>query len=412
MAEPPSPKDVFLCPVCGLARGPESRPFDDMPPAPWAGHPPPPYGRVYGSSAFHMCPACGFESGYDDDAGANGRNVSFERYLREWLARGASWSRRDLEPPADWDVAATLASIGKGIKATGPEPDDVLLHLPGLRLPVGIWVLRTGSDGWTVASARVAWPGDKARTLVYGDRFRARVMDDGSLEWIERLAAPNQCWTLGPLSRAGRAALQEPLKRVFDTGGFWDMHLRPRYLHLVFPEDATIEQLALVEELRAGAAALAPSAASIEPLLDAEQIAALLDRTSAEDRASFRSDPLDGQAKEGSIGGSQVFAAVHRGQDLGLVWASPADGPGPWATLGGLWVASNERSKGIGSRLLEALIIWARDAGYERLRQEIHPSHHQAITMTSQMGMRGTKRQPPDAPAPLIEGRREFWMEL
>ena len=80
--------------------------------------------------------------------------------------------------------------------------------------------------------------------------------------------------------------------------------------------------------------------------------------------------------------------------------------------IGGLWVALNERQKGIGSRLLEALIARARDAGFERLRQEIHPSNQAAITMTSQMGMRSARRKRPGQPVPLVDGRREFWMGL
>ena len=199
---------------------------------------------MYGANAYRMCSACGFESGYDDDAGANGRNVSFERYLREWLARGAPWSRRELGPPADWNLAKTLANIGRGLEATDPESDDVRLHLPGVRLPARARTLRFAPDEWTLASARITWPGEDARTLIDGDRFRAIEREDKSLEWRERLASPNQCWTLGPLSRSGRAELQEALKRVFDLGGVWDMNLRPCYLHIAFPEEASPKQLA------------------------------------------------------------------------------------------------------------------------------------------------------------------------
>ena len=84
---------MFACPVCG-AEELSVPPYEDWPPSPGVVLSPP-YHRTLGGASFEICPNCGFEFGYDDDAGANGIGFSFEAWRTQWEQQGsARWSSR------------------------------------------------------------------------------------------------------------------------------------------------------------------------------------------------------------------------------------------------------------------------------------------------------------------------------
>jgi hypothetical protein len=60
-----------------------------------------------GGASDEICPSCGFQFGYDDDA----RGISFEEWRRDWIKRGMPWSSQGIKPPADWNPAVQLRSI-------------------------------------------------------------------------------------------------------------------------------------------------------------------------------------------------------------------------------------------------------------------------------------------------------------
>jgi hypothetical protein len=93
-----------------------------MPEAPFGDLGPPPYIGRFGEASFQICACCGFEYGYDDDAGASGRARSFAAYLEEFLARGCKWfSPR--ERPEGWSLEAQLREAGLPDRGAGQDPE-------------------------------------------------------------------------------------------------------------------------------------------------------------------------------------------------------------------------------------------------------------------------------------------------
>src|SRR5437660_2364113 len=88
--EHPVAPQRYQCPVCG---------YPDLPE--------PPYTAESGAS-YDICPSCGFEFGYDDEA----RGVTFEEWRAKWVAGGMKWSSRGLSAPPGWDPAAQLRTLG------------------------------------------------------------------------------------------------------------------------------------------------------------------------------------------------------------------------------------------------------------------------------------------------------------
>ena len=84
---------MVACPVCGS---------DELSTPPYENWPPPagvalapPYSSTLGGASFEICPNCGFEFGYDDDAGASGVSRSFEQWRTQWVRGGSvRWSDR------------------------------------------------------------------------------------------------------------------------------------------------------------------------------------------------------------------------------------------------------------------------------------------------------------------------------
>jgi hypothetical protein len=100
----------FTCPCCGWP-GLETPPYEKLTALPIKRDLPPPYCQHWGSPSYDVCRCCGFEYGYDDDPGAGARGLSFDEYLDEWTARGATWFDPDARPK-EWSLDAQLAAAG------------------------------------------------------------------------------------------------------------------------------------------------------------------------------------------------------------------------------------------------------------------------------------------------------------
>ncbi len=80
---------------------------------PWSSHGHPPYEIKYGMPSYEVCTCCGFEFGNDDNPGT-AEPVSFDDYLRQWIAQGCKWFD-EKEKPRDWNLEAQLTRA-KSIK--------------------------------------------------------------------------------------------------------------------------------------------------------------------------------------------------------------------------------------------------------------------------------------------------------
>jgi hypothetical protein len=69
---------------------------------------------LHGSASFEICPSCGYQFGYDDDA----RGISHENWRRKWISSGSKWWSPGGPAPDDWDPAAQLAKLAEVL---GPD---------------------------------------------------------------------------------------------------------------------------------------------------------------------------------------------------------------------------------------------------------------------------------------------------
>ena len=79
----------YVCPVCGYPNLKEE-----------------PRNEATGGS-YEICPSCGIEFGYDDEAGgdATRRRDLYLRWRNDWIAAGMPWRSRGVEQPLDWNPA-------------------------------------------------------------------------------------------------------------------------------------------------------------------------------------------------------------------------------------------------------------------------------------------------------------------
>ena len=112
--DPREPAVRFCCPVCGY-RGLGQPAYRELSPPPFADLGEPPYDARYGSPSHQGCHGCGYEFGYDDDAGAGGTATSFRDYRRGWVAGGCGWWSSRPQPD-DWSPATQM-------RAAGIDPD-------------------------------------------------------------------------------------------------------------------------------------------------------------------------------------------------------------------------------------------------------------------------------------------------
>lgn len=85
------------CPVCGYLLG-----F-----LPWG---------PFGESASHeICPCCGIEFGYHDDAlleDPKDRQKVWDEWRKHWIEGGMKWWSKAREPPENWNPVVQLKNVG------------------------------------------------------------------------------------------------------------------------------------------------------------------------------------------------------------------------------------------------------------------------------------------------------------
>lgn len=109
-------QEPFACPCCGH-RGLGEPAYAALPEPPFGDLGAPPYVGRFGYASFECCACCGFEFGYDDDAGASGQACSFADYLARFVAQGCRWFCPD-QRPAAWSLTEQLRAAG--IPGHGP----------------------------------------------------------------------------------------------------------------------------------------------------------------------------------------------------------------------------------------------------------------------------------------------------
>ncbi|MEZ6002688.1 MAG: GNAT family N-acetyltransferase [Planctomycetota bacterium] len=97
----------------------------------------------------------------------------------------------------------------------------------------------------------------------------------------------------------------------------------------------------------------------------------------------------------------EVAHFVARGPegDVGLSVGAPYRGREGCAGLFGMWVAPEARGRGVGKRLVQSVIDWARTQGYERILLDVGDENQAAIALYQSMGfvpsgIRGTLPPP------------------
>jgi GNAT superfamily N-acetyltransferase len=98
--------------------------------------------------------------------------------------------------------------------------------------------------------------------------------------------------------------------------------------------------------------------------------------------------------------GSVVFVAVQGGAWVGMIGGSLREGE-PAAGVWGMWVAPDVRRRGVGSRLLDAVMEWARGRGAVRLELSVSDRAAEAATLYAARGFlpTGERRTLPSDPS-------------
>ncbi len=91
-------------------------------------------------------------------------------------------------------------------------------------------------------------------------------------------------------------------------------------------------------------------------------------------------------------GATATFLVRSAGADVGLAVGSPFRGREGAAGLFAMWVAPEARGKGVGDRLVEAVVLWARSIGYERVLLEVADENAAAIKLYERHGFAPTGR--------------------
>jgi GNAT superfamily N-acetyltransferase len=89
----------------------------------------------------------------------------------------------------------------------------------------------------------------------------------------------------------------------------------------------------------------------------------------------------------------RAFIAVEEGRRLGSIFCVQSGDPGI-AKLRLFLLEPEARGRGLGQRLLDACLGFARDAGYDRLRLWTHESHRAACALYARNGFRLTESRP------------------
>lgn len=89
----------------------------------------------------------------------------------------------------------------------------------------------------------------------------------------------------------------------------------------------------------------------------------------------------------------RAFIAVEDGRRLGSIFCVQSGEPGV-AKLRLFLLEPEARGRGLGQRLLDACLGFARDTGYDRLRLWTHESHRAACALYARNGFRLTESRP------------------
>jgi ribosomal protein S18 acetylase RimI-like enzyme len=81
-----------------------------------------------------------------------------------------------------------------------------------------------------------------------------------------------------------------------------------------------------------------------------------------------------------------TFVASRDGVDVGLAVGGRHHQHEGDAGLYSMWVAPQARGSGAGTALIQAVVEWARAAGYQVLRLEVADSNEHAVRLYSRMG--------------------------
>jgi ribosomal protein S18 acetylase RimI-like enzyme len=87
---------------------------------------------------------------------------------------------------------------------------------------------------------------------------------------------------------------------------------------------------------------------------------------------------------------SATFVAGRDGVDVGLVVGAPHHEHQGDAGLYALWVAPDARGDGAATELVEAVVDWARAAGYHTLRLDVADTNGNALRLYQRMGFQPT----------------------
>jgi len=83
------------------------------------------------------------------------------------------------------------------------------------------------------------------------------------------------------------------------------------------------------------------------------------------------------------------FVAESEGEVIGTVGGGPSDVTGT-AALTALWVAPAARGRGVGKALVNTVLAWAKDAGYEQLMLWVVEGNSAAESLYRRTGFRRT----------------------
>jgi GNAT superfamily N-acetyltransferase len=83
------------------------------------------------------------------------------------------------------------------------------------------------------------------------------------------------------------------------------------------------------------------------------------------------------------------FVAESEGEVVGTVGAGPSDVTGT-AALTALWVAPAARGRGVGEELVNTVLEWAREAGYEQVMLWVVEGNSAAENLYQRTGFRRT----------------------
>ena len=87
-----------------------------------------------------------------------------------------------------------------------------------------------------------------------------------------------------------------------------------------------------------------------------------------------------------------TFVAVVDGADVGMVRGGPFDGDAFTAILLSMWVDPATRGAGVADALIDAVVGWARAAGYARMVLDVGDDNATAIALYARKGFAPTGR--------------------